>query len=325
MTNDAGGAAPLDLCFLGCGWVTERHTRTLAHFAKEVRLHYASRDRGRAMSFAKRFGGGYCGSYAEALDDPKVDAVLIATPPVNHLELACAALTAGKHVIVEKPAFLRSSDVQIVRQMQKTAGRRVLVAENYCYKPLLARLRQLIKGGAVGEVLFVHVNALKQQTTGNWRDDPGISGGGALFEGGIHWINFLANLGLTIRSVRGHRPGRPTGLDRSMLVSIEYAEGPVGALFYSWEVPTLFRGLRLSRISGRAGSITFESNGLIVLTRGRRVRLAFPGLLDISGYRAMFRNFIDTLRLGREPRMTLEQAERDLMLVESVYASLSQP
>ncbi len=322
MASGAGGAEPLNFCFLGCGSVTQRHSRTLAGFANEIRLHYASRDRGRAMSFAKRHGGGYCGSYAEALDDPKVDVVLIATPPVSHLELTCAALSAGKHAIVEKPAFLRSSDVEVVRQLEKSSGRRALVAENYCYKPLLARLRRLIESEAVGEPLFVHVNALKQQTTDDWRDDIRLSGGGALFEGGIHWINFLANLGLTIRSVRGHRPGHPHGLDRSMLVSIEYAEGPVGSLYYSWEVPSLLRGLRLSRIFGRAGSITFESNGLFVLVRGRRWRLSFPGLRDISGYRSMFRDFIDTIRTGREPRMTLEQAERDLRLAEAVYASL---
>ncbi len=319
------GDAPLDLCFIGCGNVTRRHSRTLSGFAKQVRLHFASRDRGKAMSFAKRHGGGYCGSYAEALADPKIDVVLIATPPVSHLELTRAALGSGKHVIVEKPAFLRSSDVDSVRQLQEAAGRRVLVAENYCYKPVLGRLRQLVEGEAVGEVLFIHVNALKQQTTGDWRDDPEVAGGGALFEGGIHWINFLANLGLTIRSLRGLRPGAPDGPERSMLVSIEYAEGPVGALSYSWEIPSLLRGLRLSRIFGRAGSITFESNGLLIVVRGRRKRILFPGFRDISGYQAMFRDFIAALRSGREPRMSLDQAERDLRLVESVYASLGKP
>lgn len=277
------------------------------------------------MSFAKRHGGGYCGSYEEALADPKVDAVLIATPPASHLELTCAALSAGKHVIVEKPAFLKSSDVQIVREAQSAAGRHVLVAENYCYKPLLGRLRQLVEGEAAGEMLFIHLNALKRQTTGDWRDDLGVAGGGALFEGGIHWINFLANLGLTIRSVRGFRPGRQDGPERSILVSIEYAEGPVGTLYYSWEVPSLLRGLRLSRIFGRAGSITFETNGLLIVVRGVRKRILFPGFRDISGYRAMFADFIQVLRSGREPRMSLDQAERDLRLVESVYATLRQP
>ncbi len=280
----------------------------------------------RAADCSRRYGGsGYFGSYKEALRDPHIDVVLIATPPVTHLDLTIAALQAGKHVIVEKPAFLRSGDVAVVREAAATADRRVLVAENYCYKPLLWRLRELIEGEAVGEVLFVHVNALKRQTTVDWRDDPRAAGGGALFEGGIHWINFLANLGLTIESVRGLRPGIGEGLERSVLVAIRYAEGPVGTLYYSWEVPSLFRGLRLSRIFGRAGSITFESNGLLIVVNGRRKRLLLPGLRDIAGYRGMFRDFFDALRSGAEPRMTLDQAERDLALVESVYRSLGEP
>lgn len=316
----------MDLCFIGCGSVTRRHSRTLAGFRGEVRLHYASRDRARAADFSRRYGGsGYFGSYKEALRSPRIDVVLIATPPVSHLDLALAALRAGKHVIVEKPAFMRSSDVAVVREAATAADRRVLVAENYCYKPLLRRLRELIEADAVGEVLLLHVNALKRQDTGGWRDDASAAGGGALFEGGVHWVNFLANLGLTIDSVEGLRPGAGDGLERTMVVAVRYAEGPVGLLYYSWEVPSLFRGLRLSRIFGRAGSITFETNGLVVLVNGARKRLLFPGLRDISGYRAMFRDFLAALRSGSEPLMTLDQAERDLALIESAYRSSGEP
>lgn len=325
MTVDGGGA-PLDLCFIGCGDVTRRHSRTLAAFRREVRLHYASRDRARAADCSRRYGGAdHFGSYEEALGSARIDAVLIATPPFTHLELTLAGLRAGKHVIVEKPAFLRSSDVAVVRDAAAAASRRVLVAENYRYKPLLHRLRQLIEADAVGDVLLLHVNALKRQDVSGWRDDARVAGGGALFEGGIHWVNFLANLGLTIESVQGLRPGAGDGLERTMVVALRYAEGPVGLLYYSWEVPSLFRGLRLSRIFGRAGSITFESNGLVILVNGARKRLLFPGLRDIAGYRGMFRDFLAALRSGAEPLMTLDQAERDLALIESVYRSLGEP
>ena len=56
--------------------------------------------------------------------------------PTSHLALTLAALAQGKHVIVEKPAFLRAADCDVVEQARAPAGRRVLVAENYCYKPL---------------------------------------------------------------------------------------------------------------------------------------------------------------------------------------------
>ena len=59
--------------------------------------------------------------------------------------------------------------------------RRVLVAENYYYKPLARTLRRLLADGAIGDPLFLHVNALKRQVASGWRTDPALSGGGALF------------------------------------------------------------------------------------------------------------------------------------------------
>ncbi|MDP9143469.1 MAG: hypothetical protein M3N43_02030, partial [Actinomycetota bacterium] len=61
---------------------------------------------------------------------------------------------------------------------------------------------------------------------------------------------------------------------------------------------------------------TFESNGLFLLQRARRIRLQIPGLRDIKGMRAMFTDFILALRTGAEPAMTLAMARRDLELVE---------
>ena len=79
-----------------------------------------------------------------------------------------------------------------------------MVAENYFYKPLARALRRLIAEGAVGELLFVHVNALKsQRRRGLARATPASPGGGALFEGGIHWVDLLANLGPRGRARRG--------------------------------------------------------------------------------------------------------------------------
>src|SRR5262249_54090452 len=110
-------------------------------------------------------------------------------------------------------------------------------------------------------------------------------------------------------------------LDRSVLAVFRYATGAVATLSYSWEVPSRLRGLRLSRVYGREGSIAFESNGLFLLTLGRRRRLAFPGLNDISGRRAMWSDFVAALRTDREPQYDLRHAQRDLELMEAVYAS----
>jgi len=314
----------LNLAFLGCGKATQIHSKTLAGF-KKIQLYYASRDKNKAESFNRKFSGhGIFESYETAIQAENIDVVLIATPPKQHLDLTLKTLGSGKHVIVEKPPFLNSSDFKLVDKARKKAERRVFVAENYFYKPLALKLRDLIKSGIIGEILFVHINALKKQVIkeGDWRSDSEMSGGGALFEGGIHWINFVANLGLNIKSIKGLRPGKTNGVEKSILITMEYEEGPVGTLYHSWDTPSLFKGLRLSKIYGREGSITFESNGIFIFVRGRRKLLIFPGLKDIAGYKGMFQDFVDCIRNGREPMFTFDLAEQDIKLIEKIYESI---
>jgi predicted dehydrogenase len=307
----------LNLVFLGCGAVTAAHSRTLRGFAHELRCFYASRRAETAMAFERRFqGAGSFGSYAAALADGRMDVAFVATPPATHLELVLEALAHGKDVIVEKPAFPREADFDVVARAQARTGRQVLVAENYCYKPLAGVLRRLLAEQVVGRTQFVQLNALKDRSAFGWRAEPGC---GALLEGGIHWVDLLAHLGPAVQTIRGFRADGGQDPERSTLVVVEYADGSVGTLQHSWAAPSALRGLQLSRIQGSAGAIVFESNGLFVLVQGRRRRLIVPGLRDLAGYRAMFRDLLAALRHGREPLMTLDRAREDVHIVEAAY------
>lgn len=312
----------LTLALLGCGEAARMHARTLTAVDDAVRLRFASRDRARAEAYSEELGGERAyGSYEEAIGDPEVDCVLVLAPPHRHAGLALAALEAGRDVVVEKPAFPSAADFQRIREAQEASAGRVLVAENYHYKPLLQVLRELLEAGVVGDPLLLQVDAVKEQETSGWRDDPGAAGGGALMEGGIHWVHFMAELG-EVEAVEGHVPPTSSGAERTSLTVFRYASGAVGTLAYSWEVPSPLKGLRLSRIYGRGGALTFESNGLFVFARGVGTpRLRLPGFRDIAGYRAMFRDLLSALRGAGDPSMTLAMAERDVRLVEQAYAS----
>jgi len=320
MSRPAGD--PMRLCFLGCGRVAEAHSGRLKRLRPGVTLSYASRSADKAKTLASRYGGAHAfESYRAAIDSPDIDVVAVVTPPSSHLEWTLAAVEAGKDVILEKPPVLRSDDFDQLEQSCSARGRFVYVAENYYYKPVLGAVRGALASGAIGEPLFIHLNAVKRQQTGGWRDDPAEAGGGALFEGGIHWVNFAGALGYTIASVKAARPGSREGLERSMALLIEYAEGPVGLLSYSWDVATLLGGVRVSRIYGREGSLVFESNGLFMATSGRKWRIRFPGLGDMLGYHAMFSDFLRAWRARTEPGMTLARARRDLEVIEEAYRS----
>ena len=108
-----------------------------------------------------------------------------------------------------------------------------------------------------------------------------------------------------------------------MLAAFQYDTGAAGAIFYSREVPSAMFGVRFSKLFGRNGVITFESNGGVVVTTGRTLpRVLLPGWWwDIRGYRAMYGDFLGAIRDGRAPAMGLERALEDHRLMEQIYAA----
>jgi predicted dehydrogenase len=307
------------------------HSRHLRKLRGLIAPSYASRDVHRADAYRRRYRGvkSY-GNYDAALADPDVDAVVIAVPPKFHLALTLRALEAGKHVLVEKPAFFSMADYEAAVEARNKAGRVVLVGENDHYKPLAVRLRQLLASGVIGEMVFAQFSsvALRLKAADDWRNDESMAGGDAFFEEGIHWLHVAGSLGPSIASILGFRPlisrTGPDSRVKSMMVAFRYDNNAVGSLYYSREIPSLFFGLRLSKIMGRKAAISFESNGLFVLVHGdrSRPRLYVPGLLrDIRGYRAMYRDLVRSIAEGRTPEMSLERAMEDQRLMDRIYAS----
>jgi len=324
---------PLRVAFLGCGFIARVHSRHLRALGSDVTRAYASRDRNKAESFCRELGGqASYDSYSAAIDDPRTDAVVIAVPPRFHLDLTLQALRAGKHVLVEKPAFPRTDDYRVVVDARDRAGRIVLVGENDHYKPLAVTLRRLLAAGVIGEMVFAHFTTIvrRLKSEGDWRNDESMAGGDAFFEEGIHWLHLAGSLGPTIVSAHGFRPaGSTEGPDtraKSMMVAFRYDNHAVGSLYYSREIPSFFRGLRLSKLFGRRGVVTFESNGAFVLVRGGGFpRLLIPGFRDMRGYQAMYRDFLGAIREHRIPEMSLERAAEDHRLMDQIYATARSP
>ena len=320
----------LRLAFLGCGFITRVHSRHLKALRSDIICSYASRDKGRADEFCRQWNGETAyASYEAAIDDPRVDAVLIAVPPRYHLELTLRALAAGKHVLVEKPAFPCTEDFEVAIAARDRARRVVIVGENDHYKPQAIKLRRWLANGVIGDLVFGYFTTIAKRfkTADDWRNDETMAGGDAFFEEGIHWLHLANNVGPRITSIHGYRPTASTnGSDRrakSMLVSFKYDNGGVGSLYYSREIPSLLRGMRLSAIYGREGVMTFESNGLFILARGKGLpRFVLPGFYDFRGYRVMYRDFLRAIREGGAPEMSLERAIEDQRLMDQIYASL---
>lgn len=109
---------------------------------------------------AQRVLGGYStvrptADYAAVLADPSVDAIAVATPAGTHLDIALAALRAGKHVLVEKPLAATYADgLRLVTEAEER-GLTLMCDHTYCYTPAVGRIRELVRSGELGEIHFV--------------------------------------------------------------------------------------------------------------------------------------------------------------------------
>ena len=182
-----------------------------AQLRRHIVCSYASRDATKAEAYRRQFGGDASfADYGQAIDDPAVDAVVVAVPPRFHLDLTLSALAAGKHVLVEKPAFLRIADYQTRastardRAQPHRPGRRErpLQAAGRDAAPAAGRRRRSARWCS----RISRRSRRRLKTEDDWRNDETMAGGDAFFEEGIHWLHVAGSLGPTIVDDPGFRP-----------------------------------------------------------------------------------------------------------------------
>ncbi len=309
------------ICLVGCGTIARLHAKNLSGAAE---LFFCSRSEQSARRFNSEFrGSGSFPRVEDALASPVIDAVVIASPPEFHKDQVIRALTAGKHVMVEKPMCVNPEEVEAVGAAVASQPEALLmVAENYYYKPLLERIRTLTARQWIGDIRSIHVKKMFTQTAAGWKRKYG-----ALLEGGIHFVALIsAMFECAPERVVGRFPGRRDGdPERTSVVELTYPGNVTAELRYSWNTNSRTNGVfQHSRIHGTRGQIVFESNGLYVLHKGPRgVRMYFPGISDLMGYREMSRDFLRCLEdRSLEPYSNYSKARRDLGIVFDAYRCL---
>jgi predicted dehydrogenase len=208
---------------LAAGWIAESFTSDLNDNGFTVQA-VGSRSLERARTFADRFGIPTAhGSYENLVNDPEVDIVYIATPHPFHAEAAKLALEAGKHVLVEKPFTLNAAEAQEVMDLAEQKGLVALEAMWTRFLPHMARVREIIESGVLGEVRTLLVDH-----TQDLPDDPAhrinalALGGGSLLDLGIYPVSFAWDLFGEPLTVQSHATFKETGADATIATIFGY-------------------------------------------------------------------------------------------------------
>ena len=133
--------------------------------------------------------------YRELVCDPNLDAVVIVTPDMYHLEMTSAFLKAGKDVLCEKPMALTVEECTEMRRIEKESGRRLMIGQICRYTPAFVMAKEIIDSGRIGELFFVESEYAHNYTHArgynDWRVCPereGFIGGGCHAVDLLRWI-----------------------------------------------------------------------------------------------------------------------------------------
>ncbi len=262
-----------------------------------------------------------------------VDVVIVATTNDALTPIAVAAVEAGKHVLVEKPAARTVEEIDRLLAAARAHDRRVRVGFNHRYHPALLAARAAVDAGALGPLMFIRGRYGHGGRVGyerEWRADPAKSGGGELIDQGVHLIDLAALVpGPASPDVRGTAATYfwDMPVDDNAFLLLERPAGQVAFLHVSC---TEWKNLFSLEIYGRDGKIAIDGLGGSYGVERFTLYKMLPrdGTAGDDGLRVParrpswaleFGEFLDDIRLGREPAAGLDAARAALSVVERIY------
>lgn len=321
----------MNYALIGCGLVGKKR---LAGLPPRSRLMVAcDTNLSRAQELAKSAGN--CRAltdFNQAVTDPQVQAVIVATINSALAEVAAAAIRAGKHVLVEKPAGISTTQIDELITLAKEHEVIIRTGFNHRYHPAFIKAREIFASDVMGELMFIRARYGHGGRLGyekEWRADPKLSGGGELIDQGIHLIDLASWFLGEFKKVEGHAATYFWNMpvDDNAFLSLQTASGQTAWLQVSC---TEWKNLFSFEIYGRNAKLHIEglggSYGVEKLYHYQmKPEMGIPDMkvYEFSGsdesWRAEMNVFEEDIREWRQPDAGLDEAKSALQIVEAIY------
>lgn len=338
---------------IGAGMIAEKHIAGLQKTGK-VNISWVARKNEAGLKAIQEKYGIPRGTvnYQEVLDDKTVEAVVLCTPPAMHYEMFKAAVKAGKHVLLEKPAAIHAHELNDMIELSLSHPELLISdcsARHARLQPKFTKVKELIDSGALGEIYFIHHNAVARQSrpgieyhpSAKWFLNRSIAGGGVLFDWGVYDLSFHMGLLNDEPEVTSSKLlFMKNGLDKKdpetdvfdveehFAAQLELSNG----VKYYWERATNANmeaknetriygtrgGIKLSFCSWESPDIEFfdvSENG-----EGKAQKQTFT--IDMEGHDdndALSQHFVNVLSGKESLQMSLELARKHLRIIQELY------
>lgn len=333
----------IKLGLIGCGRVAEtRHLPALQNLPDAEVVAVADIDQNRLGQVADQFHiKQRYSNFLDLLNDPSIEAIAICVPAQFHVEVALAALEAGKHLFIEKPLALSLEEADRLIARAGQLPYKVMVGFNLRWHRLLRQARELIQQGVLGSLELMRTAFTSyHQNIPEWRKRREL-GGGVFFEVAIHhfdlWRFLLQSEVEEVFAVSRSRQWE----DETTTVTARLTNGVFVTSIFS-ERTGESNEVEIYGQAGRVRVSCYHFDGLEYVSsssspgdaRARLQQIAHTlkelprgvwGMRQggdfIASYRAEWRHFIDAIRLGRPVGCTLEDGWRSLEVVMAAIES----
>ncbi|HRA63137.1 MAG TPA: Gfo/Idh/MocA family oxidoreductase, partial [Burkholderiaceae bacterium] len=275
----------------------------------------------------------------DILQDPRVRAVLVLTPPAAHLDVVRLVAAAGKHVLVEKPLELDLARAQELVACCEAAGVQLAVMLQYRLREAATHLRQLLHSGMLGQLTSASAS-VRWWRPQSYYDVPGRGtrardGGGVLMTQAIHTLDLLLDLIGSPQKVSG-------AVATSAVHQMECEDTASALLHYPGGAVAVLQATTAAspgyperiEINMTGGTATLESGRLRLTTMDGRTETvgadsgtgggADPMAFDHGPHRVVIQDFLEAVRDGRPPAVTGRSALAVQRVIEAIMASSAQ-
>lgn len=314
------------ICVVGCGHWGKNLVRTFSSLQALYGLYDIDADRRRALSqnypAAKIFS-----DWEAVLSDPNIEGIAVASPAEFHHDLTMAALSAGKHVFVEKPLALEWEDGAEMVETARDRKRILMVGHLLHYHPAVIRLKQLIAEGVLGRIEYIYSNRLSM---GKIRREEN-----ALWSFAPHDISVILSLvgQMPFQVIAtGGAYLQPNIADVTMS-NLLFDRGTRAHIFVSWLHP--YKEQRLVVIGSRQMAVFEDSrpdrklmlfNKQIELKNGALEAMKPEGVVvDFDSGEPLLlecRHFLECIEHNRQPRTPGEEGVQVLQILQACQQSL---
>jgi predicted dehydrogenase len=308
---------------VGCGTAANHiHLPALRSAGADVTV-FASRSIGSSEATCAAWGSGAVEArWEDAVRRDDVDAVVIATPNAQHHAVAMAALSAGKHVLVDKPMACTLADADEMIAAADRAERVLVPVQNTRFAAPFAAAAQQVREGTIGEVTgfrvaFGHAGPQAWAPTATWFFDRAAAGGGCLIDLGVHAVDLVrAVTGDDVTHVSAVLNGEAGDVETDAQLVVRLRAGAIGSIHASWSAPS-GTDHQLT-VVGTEATLHLDSRTPLTLVSasGERSRVELPDATS-----SPLDELLAAVRGERAPTVTAADGRAAIAVVEAAYRS----